>query len=244
VDKETNYLSDIKFEEHAILIVDDNPTNLGVISDYLKDYGFRILTARTGKTALKRVKYAPPDIILLDVMMPGMDGFATCQRLKADEKTSDIPVIFMTALAGEEDKVKGFRVGAVDYVTKPLHHDEVLARITTHLRIQNLTRKLQEKNTRLHEISTELEKTNEALLKKAEEAKEKAQELIRINASKDKIFSVVAHKLQGPFQSLLSLSETLAEKPDGLNVDDIRDIGENINNSVKNIYNLLDNMLQ
>ena len=105
---------EFKFQDYNILIVDDTPVNLGVIVDILESYGFGIRIARSGKSALKRVQYDPPDIILLDILMPGMDGFETCRRLKATETTKDIPVIFMTALTETQEKVKGFEVGAVD----------------------------------------------------------------------------------------------------------------------------------
>ncbi|MDM8527724.1 response regulator [Anaerolineales bacterium HSG24] len=133
---------------HTILLVDDIPINLSVLTEYLQGYGYEIAVSRTGTSALKRVKYLKPDIILLDVMMPEMDGFETCRHLKADEKTKDIPVIFMTALTSQKDKIKGFAVGAVDYVTKPLHQEEVLQRIRTHLKIHDLSQHLQAKNLR------------------------------------------------------------------------------------------------
>jgi signal transduction histidine kinase/CheY-like chemotaxis protein len=139
----------LDYSKYTILIVDDNPTNLGVLFDYLEEYGFRILVSQDGESGLKRAEYARPDIILLDVMMPGMDGFETCRRLKASPVTKDIPVIFMTALASTEDKVKGLEEGAVDYVTKPIQQAEVLARLTTHLRIRDLTQRLQKKNLQL-----------------------------------------------------------------------------------------------
>lgn len=142
---------------HTILIVDDNPTNLGVLSNYLKQYGFRILVARNGESALQKAHYVEPDIILLDVMMPGLDGFETCRRLKADEATQEIPIIFMTALSDAGDKVRGFQAGGVDYITKPLQHEEVLARIGAHLSIRELTRSLQEKNQRLQKRAIQLE---------------------------------------------------------------------------------------
>ena len=139
----------IDYQSYSILIIDDNPTNLRVAVDYLEDHGFEIMVARNGKMGLKRARYAQPDLILLDVRMPNIDGFETCRRLKANAKTKDIPVIFMTALTSTEDKVKGFAVGAVDYVTKPIQHEEVLARITTHLTIRNLQKQLQQAN---HEL--------------------------------------------------------------------------------------------
>ncbi|MBD2772892.1 response regulator [Iningainema tapete] len=139
----------------VILIVDDTPTNLEMLFDFLSNYGFTVLVAEDGESAISRAEYAPPDLILLDILMPGMDGFETCCRLKASELTKDIPIIFMTALSETVDKVKGLNLGAVDYITKPFQHEEVLARIELHLRLQNLTKTLQEQNLRLEvEISS------------------------------------------------------------------------------------------
>ncbi len=132
------FLSQIKAEDYSILIIDDNPANLAIVADYLGDWGFQTLIARDGENGLDVAQYTQPNIILLDVMMPGIDGFETCRRLKADKNTQDIPVIFMTALTEIEAKMTGFEVGAVDYVTKPLHPQEVLARVATHLRLQTL----------------------------------------------------------------------------------------------------------
>ncbi len=122
--------------KQTVLIVDDTPANLGVLVEYLTAAGYRTLIAEDGEDALEQVGHALPDIILLDVMMPGLDGFETCRRLKADEATRDIPVLFMTALSGTDDKVRGFSVGAIDYMTKPLQSEEVLARVRTHLTIR------------------------------------------------------------------------------------------------------------
>lgn len=150
-------LPPLTYPNYSILIVDDMPVNLRVIVDYLEGCGFRIRVARSGERALKRVQYDQPDLILLDVLMPGIDGFETCRRLKADAATRDIPVIFMTALTDPEDKVKGFEAGGVDYVTKPLHQEEVLARIVTHLSMRDMTRSLQEQNEQLA-IRSQVEK--------------------------------------------------------------------------------------
>lgn len=133
----------------VIVIVDDKPTNLGVLFDFLTDSGFKVLVAQDGESAIQKVEYAHPDLILLDVMMPGIDGFETCRRLKANPATQDIPVIFMTALSDTVDKVKGFSLGAVDYVIKPVQQEEVRARVTTHLTLRNLRHKLQEQNLQL-----------------------------------------------------------------------------------------------
>ena len=137
----------------TVLIIDDEPANLGVVSNYLESAGFGALIARDGESGLEKARYARPDLVLLDVLMPGIDGFETCRRLKATETTKDIPVIFMTALVETEHKVKGFQLGAVDYITKPFQHEEVLARVTTHLHIRNLTQSLQEQNAQLQEAT-------------------------------------------------------------------------------------------
>jgi len=133
----------------TILIVDDTPANLNVLFDFLKDAGFKVLVAQGGKSAIQKVDYAAPDLILLDILMPDMDGFATCQALKANPTTKDIPIIFMSALSETVDKVKGLQLGAVDYITKPFQHEEVLARIQLHLNLRNLTHQIQQQNIEL-----------------------------------------------------------------------------------------------
>jgi CheY-like chemotaxis protein len=132
-----------------ILIVDDNPTNLGVLFDYLKELGHRVLVHTNGESAIAATRQMSPDIILLDVMMPGIDGFETCRRLKANNATKDIPVIFMTALTDTVDEVKGLEVGAVDYITKPIKTEIVSARINTHLALRNTQKQLEERNLQL-----------------------------------------------------------------------------------------------
>ncbi|MDJ0702095.1 MAG: response regulator [Leptolyngbyaceae cyanobacterium MO_188.B28] len=123
-------------KQDLILVVDDNPSNIKVLFDLLKESCFRVFVAKSGESALEKIAEAPPDLILLDVLMPGMDGFETCERLKQNPKTKDIPVIFMTALSEVADKVKGLNLGAIDYITKPIEHDEALARINVHLELR------------------------------------------------------------------------------------------------------------
>ncbi len=119
-----------------ILIVDDIPRNLQVLALLLDKAGYRVSMAMEGGTALEMIKVEPPDLILLDVMMPGLDGLEVCRRLKADEAVRDIPVIFLTARAELEDLEEGFRLGAVDYVTKPFRGAELLARVAIHVRLR------------------------------------------------------------------------------------------------------------
>ena len=147
----------------TILIVDDNSANLGVLSDALSQAGFEVRVAKSGKMALERVKYALPDLILLDVMMPEMDGFETCRRLQANPETTHIPVIFMTALSDTANKVEGFQLGAVDYITKPFQQEEVLARVKLHLKLHVLAEKLEEKNMLLEQKVVEVSKAYEDL---------------------------------------------------------------------------------
>ncbi|HBQ97035.1 MULTISPECIES: response regulator [unclassified Roseofilum] len=146
-------------ELNIILIVDDNPNNLAVLSDFLDESGFEIRVARDGESALEKVNYAPPDLILLDVMMPGIDGFEACRQLKSNPETEAIPVIFMTALSDTVDKVKGLELGAVDYITKPFSQEEVLARVRLHLRLRKMAEKLAEQNEMLKQ---EIEEKNRA----------------------------------------------------------------------------------
>ena len=125
----------------TIMIVDDAPGNLAFLSDALEEAGYRVLVATDGLSALEQLDYAQPDVILLDVVMPGLDGFETCRRLKADPSTSLIPVIFMTALSELDDLLRGFDEGAVDYLVKPIRHQEVLARVGSHLARARLIRR-------------------------------------------------------------------------------------------------------
>jgi signal transduction histidine kinase len=128
-----------------ILIVDDNPNNTKVLFELLKQAGYRVLVAKSGESALERLQSVSPDLILLDVMMPGVDGFETCRRLKASPATQNIPTIFMTALSDATDKVKGLSLGAVDYITKPFQQEEVLARVNIHLKLYHLNRELEQR---------------------------------------------------------------------------------------------------
>ncbi len=185
-DKLLNIDSDIKNrpKKEQILVVDDTPANLKLVSDFLREPGFEVRVAKSGIQALKILETASPDLILLDVMMPEMDGFETCRHLKALEKTKDIPVIFMTAVADSSEptyKVKGLTLGAVDYISKPIQLEEVLARVKTHLHLRSLTKQLEEQNGRLqHEILTR--KQTEIILQQEISDREQAEAALRENA--------------------------------------------------------------
>jgi sigma-B regulation protein RsbU (phosphoserine phosphatase) len=133
----------------SILIVDDMPNNLRLLSQMLSEHGYRVRAVTSGQRALQAVRAATPDLILLDIRMPQMDGFAVCEQLKADPLTRHIPVIFISALDEIGDKVRAFAVGGVDYITKPFQLEEVLARVSTHLSLRHLQQQLEEANKRL-----------------------------------------------------------------------------------------------
>lgn len=177
----------------TVLIVDDNPANLSVLSDALDLAGLEVWVAKSGKVALERAKYALPNLILLDVMMPEMDGFETCHQLKADAATKDIPVIFMTALSDTANKVKGFQVGAVDYITKPFQQEEVLSRVKLHLQLHDLTEKLEQRNAQLEQKVTEVSQAYENL-------KQMQIKLIQSEklSSLGQIVAGIAHEIDNP----------------------------------------------
>ncbi|HEY9624810.1 MAG TPA: response regulator [Crinalium sp.] len=159
-----------------ILLVDDNHTNLKVLSEAIRDEHWTTLVAIDGESAIEQAEYAKPDLILLDVMMPGIDGFETCQRLKKNAETQAIPIIFMTALSDVVDKVKGLELGAVDYITKPFQQEEVLARVKLHLKLYHLTQRLAEQNTLLNQKIVEQAETEAKLQQLNQELEQRVTE--------------------------------------------------------------------
>ena len=163
-------MSQLSHSSGSILIVDDVPSNLQLLSNLLSEQGYKVYKVLDGTLALRSVNLKPPDLILLDIMMPGMDGYEVCSRLKADRQTQDIPIIFLSARDDELGKVKAFSVGGVDYITKPFQVNEVLARVKHQIQIRQLQRQLQQQNLQLQqEVSdritaqTQLENLNQQL---------------------------------------------------------------------------------
>ena len=202
--------------KETILIVDDNKKNLQVLGSVLHEEGYKIAVAEDGYQAVKLAEKIVPGLILLDVMMPGIDGFEVCMSLKSKKELKNIPVIFLTAKSETNDIIEGFKRGGVDYITKPFKKEELLARINTHMELANARR----------------------LLKK------RAEDLNAANASKDKLFSIIAHDLRHPLADLKTLLELLLFDFDRFTKEDIIKCFKEIRDSTDETYNLLQNLLQ
>ena len=199
-------------KKNKILLVDDTPSEIGMVRTALEDQGYDVFVATTGKKAVKRAQLMAPDLILLDIMMPGMDGYATCKQLKAQNKTRDIAVIFMSALTETFDKVKGFKLGAVDYITKPIKIEELLSRVNTHLTLGRLQKELKKVNAELEERvsvrTAELNKSNLQLKKEISERKQAENEL----QEKEKKLQQQAQHLEEVNTALKVLLEHMKEE--------------------------------
>ncbi|MBS3807136.1 MAG: hybrid sensor histidine kinase/response regulator [Bacteroidales bacterium] len=201
-------------EEAKILLVDDSVQNLRLLGNMLREKSYQIALAQNGKEGLQLAAKILPDLILLDIMMPELDGYEVCKQLKEDENTRHIPVIFLTAKTSNNDIVNGFQIGGVDYITKPFNKEELFMRIKTHL---------------------ELKQAHDKISRQAESLRE-------LNATKDKMFSVISHDLRAPLGGIKSMLDLMyedqsAEKkisPQSLN---------SLKNAADQTYNLLENLL-
>ena len=199
----------------TILIVDDNKKNLQVLGSILNEEKYKIAMAKDGYSGIKLAKKILPDAILLDIMMPGMDGYEVCEKLKADDNTKEIPVLFITAKTETEDIVAGFEKGGVDYITKPFNKEELLVRLKTHLELKNAK-----------ELITI-----------------QAQDLYELNEAKNNMFSVIAHDLKNALGGFKTASNMLANDIESFNMEEIMEFAIMLKDNSNTTYDLLENML-
>lgn len=203
-----------------ILIVDDVPQNLQVLNATLSEQGYRVAAAKSGAQAFQALTRIQPDLILLDIMMPDMDGYTVCQRLKENADTQNIPVIFLTAKSESEDMIKGFQCGGVDYITKPFQTPELLARVRTH---------------------TELKRNRDLILEYTLDLKERTIELERLNDEKNQFLGIASHDLKNPLGNILMLSQLMkTTASEGAQFDEFMAILER---SAKKMLSIIDNLL-
>ena len=199
-----------------VLIVDDVPKNIQYLGTLLREEGYGIAFARNGEEALERMRALDLSLVLLDIMMPGMDGFQVIGEVKKDPELAGVPVIFLTAKTDTDDIVNGFTAGAVDYITKPFNPAELLSRVKTHV---------------------ELKRSRDTITRQKEE-------LEQLNAMKDRFFSIIAHDLKNPFNSLLGLTDLLIKNYESMDDARKRVFIKDIHDSSNQVYRLLENLLE
>ncbi len=219
-----------------ILVVDDTRANLRFLAEILTQQGYAVRPALNGPMALSSAQARPPDLILLDIMMPQMDGYEVCGRLKADARTRDIPVIFLSALNEVVDKVRAFEIGGVDYITKPFQVQEVLARVETHLTLCRLQRRLREKNEMLMCEVAERKRAQTAL-------EQYAEDLEASNAELDAFAHTVAHDLKAPLTALLGFGALLQRRFDRLSAAEVHERLDMIMQTGEKLNNIVDELL-
>lgn len=217
-----------KTHQGNILVVDDTPENLRLLAGILSEKGYQVRPVPNGKLALSAAQKIPPDLVLLDIMMPEMDGYQVCQQLKASEITKDIPVIFISAINDVLDKVKAFAVGGVDFITKPFQVEEVLARIETHLKICSLQQSLQEKNQDLATAFQQLQTTQEHLIQSEK------------MAALGQLIAGIAHEINTPLGIIGSSIENIANFWDA-NLEKLPEFFQEISSESKAYFSLLMN---
>lgn len=218
-------------DKARILVVDDSLVNLAVINEILEQQGFDVLLANTGERALKSAQEMPPDLILLDVMMPGWDGYETCRRIKSDPIIGHIPILFISGLGDTKNKVEAFQVGAVDYVSKPFQEKELLARVHTHVELARLRQNLEK------EVESKTAKIR-SLMEALQISYQKAQEA---SVLKTQFLRNISHEFRTPMNIILGVTEELKEETP-LN-EEQKEMTDEVIRSGKLLLEVLDNML-
>jgi signal transduction histidine kinase len=222
--------------KESILIVDDTPANLQLLAQMLSEQGYKVRMAQDGIMALMSIQSSPPDLILLDIMMPELNGYQVCSKLKASCSTKDIPIIFISALNEVFDKVKAFEVGGVDYITKPFQAQEVLARVEHQLHIRRLTQQLSEQNALLQQ---EVHRREMAEVE-VRRALSKEQEL---NQLKSYFVSMVSHEFRNPLTTILGFAEFMRDFGQQLSEEKKQEYLRQIEESARRMTALLNDVL-
>jgi two-component system sensor histidine kinase/response regulator len=217
-----NTKTDIASKAIQVLLVDDHESNILTLKGLLKDDGYKILTAANGEAALDIAEKKKPDLILLDIKMPGMDGFEVCRRLKSTKETHNIPVIFLTVLNQTSDIVKGLELGAEDYVSKPFQAPELLARVHTHIQLKL--------------AKDEITRSNFSLAQKNDQ-------LALLNSAKDKLLSIISHDLRAPMGTLKEILGFIMTHYNDLEPQRLHDSLESMRESIESSYTLVENLL-
>jgi signal transduction histidine kinase len=203
-------------KQPLLLIVDDIPENLRILGHIFREEDFQIAIAANGQRALALAQSKIPDTILLDVQMPEMDGFEVCKILKETESTKNIPVLFLTAKNSQEDILRGFELGAVDYIPKPFNQKELIARVKTHIELKQAR----------------------------EQAENYAAELHEMVATKDRFFNIIAHDLISPFNAILGFTDSLKREAATIDRDELQLFANLLNEAAENSYKLVQNLLE
>lgn len=199
----------------TVLIVDDNSNNVKIIAITLRELNYKLVIATSGQSAIEMVEKTRPDLVLLDIMMPGMDGYETCEIIKSKKENENLPIIFLTALNDKSNIIRGFEVGGVDYITKPFNKEELISRVKTHLELKF--------------TQDELKKTTDYLY--------------NLNSLKDKMFSVIGHDLRSPLGSVKMTLEYLSETVTETTGEELKTTVDLLLKTTDEVFSLLENLL-